>query len=293
MRGKHGGEAEYLTEFLNLDLGSVKAKKFLVKHDLGEVPKDPGRRGDTEISWPRTDLDKAQSTLSFFFMQLQPSIWPGKKDTNVFARIPQPETANAGLPPPDSDRELANIVDAINRAEFGAQWIIRPAPPAGHPNITVGGSRWRLEKYPHGRVGKVFGWLTRILERDELSQIGCCRVCRRFFVTSRDWGKYCRRPKAKGPSECKKLYDNRLSPRRKVTRILKDEAKRERSTKNGIKKFLQSDKFRGHLPGRPNERVKRQQQEVERLISSSSVVSFLRESEPAIKLRVEEALSAK
>jgi hypothetical protein len=56
----------------------------------------------------------------------------------------------------------------------------------------------------------VFQWVAKILERGELSQLACCRACRRFFIPKVPWQKDC-------GEKCKIFHDNRLSARRKAT----------------------------------------------------------------------------
>lgn len=52
--------------------------------------------------------------------------------------------------------------------------------------------------------------LAKTLETGEISKLGQCMICGKFFIKNRDWQKCCDR------TECKRKYDNRQSAERKA-----------------------------------------------------------------------------
>ncbi len=70
-------------------------------------------------------------------------------------------------------------------------------------------------------AARVWAAVAKLLESGQISMIGICAICARFYIKSRDWQKCCPR------QECKRNYDNILSP----TESLKLEPSRRQKAK--------------------------------------------------------------
>ena len=70
-------------------------------------------------------------------------------------------------------------------------------------------------------AARVWAAVAKLLESGQISMIGICAICARFYIKSRDWQKCCPR------QECKRNYDNILSADRKPKARAEPKAKGE------------------------------------------------------------------
>jgi len=70
--------------------------------------------------------------------------------------------------------------------------------------------------------------LAKTLETGEISKLGLCMVCVRFFIKNRDWQKCC------DDTECKRKYDNRQSAERKARARAKQRKRKAKLVKTRI-----------------------------------------------------------
>jgi len=182
--------------------------------------------------------------------------------------------------------ELYRLVDALNLAEGGAQWLLLPAK-AAEANLSYRKKSWRIERHRVGAAGLVFGWLATILERNQLSQLAACRTCNRFFIPTVPWQKNC-------SERCKKFFDSKMSRVRKrpwrakkrATQNAKQQQREDRQQKAKLLDYLKSDEFWKACGRGPNERAKNQKREVERLQKAFSVQEYVRDCDPEILRKV-------
>jgi hypothetical protein len=122
------------------------------------------------------------------------------------------------------ERVLSQLVASLNAQRLQPQWKITK-PSAVTAKIEVRGLRAAVIMNGFGGnsvKNRVWAAVAKLLESGEISKIGRCAICGRFYAKSRDWQKCCSR------AECKRKYDNFLSADRKF-RFRERERKKKQS----------------------------------------------------------------
>ena len=293
MHYPHCQELQNLTDFLNLKLSddsaagpTPQATKFIDAH-----------------GGPLEELVEAQEEIAHIIRCLQPEVFendyprrqrlsPEHAEMDEFSRkFNEQQRALIADFQADPGRFLGRLVDLLNQAERGARWIDQPAPPARTYNLSIAGKRWLLKKYPNGGRGTVFHWVAMILENDDLSKLGCCHVCKRFFVRAREWQSYC-------GGKCRIKNDNWQSAfrkaqakakARKVTKAAQAEKQRrekEAKDKESLLAYLNStgvEGFNRRLPGGASQRAAKQKLLIEQLTKSTTVEAFVQARDSGTK----------
>jgi hypothetical protein len=285
MRG-NSQELESLKTFLNLELGKVPRNSPILGN-LGPLTVADGASleavefvkyhnlvGREEMIQVQMDLRSRLSDL------VSPeSIIPFRAGKEIRERSKR-EVVDKYLSNPE--RLVARLINDINRAGLTSRWeLYRPTAKkaAGKKlNLHVRGSAWLLERSELlGAKDTIYQWLIRLLERDEISKLGRCRICWQFFVSNRKWKKDC-------DSKCKKTYDNALSAERKAERkvVVAAEQRRKsaRDEKKELSRILESSDFRKRLPGGLASRARMQADLVKRLDVCKTAQEFKQQCEP-------------
>jgi hypothetical protein len=101
---------------------------------------------------------------------------------------------------------LNALVKLINEHVSKPLWELKKEP-GKNGTIEIRGFRGSLINTvrPH-----IWDSLAKVLETGEISKLGLCMICLKFFIKNRDWQKCC------DDTECKRKYDNRQSAERKA-----------------------------------------------------------------------------
>jgi hypothetical protein len=284
MRG-NSQELDFLATFLNLQLGG-KTDRFGYRLTILSALYGPTESGGaspqavefvrTHGPWSTTEAIDVQAHLRLQLRDLvdPESIIPihaGKEVRERAKRIVDRLVAT-------QERLLAQLIRDIDRANITSHWFLhRPTAKraAGKkPNLHVRGSAWLLEGRHLGAKNTIYNWLIRVLERDDISKLGCCRTCGKFFVRNRPWQLDCN-------SKCKKNYDNALSAERKAA--TKQQRKSGRDEKRELFLILSSNNFGKRLPGGPNARAKTQTGLLKSLDICPTAEEFKRQCDPKVK----------
>ena len=285
MRGT-SPEVALLTTFLNLDLGkpggSVLADFAGPSLLSGATPEAVAFAKAHDLIGHSLLLE-IQTNLRFHLQHLldPESIIPIRANKEVRDGIKRDIVDKYFSNP---QRVLLQLLATVNRANMKTE-LAQSKTDGNEGNLHVRGYQWRLRKKPLGGKAKVCQWLIGVLERDELSRLGSCRTCGRFFIRRRRWQRTC-------DKTCKTTYDNVLSRERKRTRDERKEVEQAETRKNEMFKILKSQTLRKRLRGGPTERLKTQVNLIKALERSSSVEEFFRGCTPEVKRTVKKEMES-
>ncbi len=247
---------------------------------------------------PLPELVETQREIAFFLKAaLQPEVlvksYPRRRKFKRRGKVPIDDFStnfkaqNAQMVAnfkADPGHFLHPLIERINEAERRAQWIAEESPPATAWNLSIRDKRWSLKRNPYGGPGTVLHWLARVLEQNELSKLGCCHVCRRFFVLERHWQVYCGekcRTKYSNYTSAFRKADNRATKKR--AEAAKRLAKQRQESKDKLLSKLKSLAFLNRLPGGPNQKHTRQAQLITLFESAKTVEAFRANCDPNLQ----------
>jgi hypothetical protein len=277
MHGK-SPEVGWLADFLNLDLQQAKSPGSIL----------------SDMAFPLVNLaDKATATVGAFakahdlggfspirdaHRDLRPllndlidpeSIIPIHATKPVREKIKR-EVVDRYLS--DPERPLRLLLRHLKEHAIKTEWTLR-STTASKANLHLRGRHWHFERNPFSTRDKIYQWLATVLERDELSNLGHCRTCQRFFIRSRPWQKDC-------SPECKKNYDNILSAERKAAAATKRQYQNLAKQKKNLENIISSGDFRRRLPGGMRQQATTQTELIRHLHNCDSVQEFYRTCKP-------------
>lgn len=266
-------ELEFLTTFLNLQLGqagkssimadwigprvafhgaSAEAEAFSKKHNLYVL---------SQITEVQNDLRPTLQVLvapeTIIPIRAHREVRENIKHDLIYKYFSDP------VP------HLKKLLSLMSKAAVTSRWRLEQTS-GKRANLHVRGTQWLLGKTEFLAKDKVYSWLARVLERDELSKLSCCRTCRKFFIRNRDWQKDC-------SEKCKNTYDNILSAERKAAQA---KSRAIATRKRELYGLLSSFDFRRRLPGRGMQTQARKQASLIQMFDlAPSVNAFLKECE--------------
>lgn len=168
------------------------------------------------------------------------------------------------------DSRIEGFINSLNKSRpIKSEWHLEPAS-GKKANLHLRGGAWIVKRVESSPRDQVVSCLVRVLEADELSKLGCCRTCQKFFIRgNRGWKRDC-------SPKCKATYDKIVAREKREAEKAKRITKSTEDEKNEYRQLLTSEKFYKRLPGGPSEK-RRKQVDILSALARSPVAVFLKD----------------
>jgi hypothetical protein len=173
------------------------------------------------------------------------------------------------------DRMEGLIRTLNNSPPLKSQWRLAPAS-GKKANLHLRDCVWTLQRTEVSPRDQVLSWVVRVLEGDELSRLGCCRTCQKFFIRGREWQHDC-------SPKCKTTYDKIIAREKREADRQKLKSKSAEAEKTELQKLVDSEGFRKRLKGGPMEKLEQQTQILNEISRAPSAPAFLQRCNPGTR----------